>query len=312
MNNKPILEIKNLSKKYGNKIVVNNVSFQIFAGQIFGFLGANGAGKSTAIKMICGLTSITAGDVLIMGKSIKTSFESAVKNIGGVIETPSLYSYMSGYNNLKFFASLYPNIPKQKIWEVADIVGLSSRIKDKVSTYSLGMKQRLGIAQALLHSPKLLILDEPTNGLDANGIKEIRSLLKTLAKNTGIAILISSHILSEMENLCDTIAIINKGSIVEFKSMEEIKKSVQKDGANFIKVNAPNFAGQLIEENFKLKVGICNDKVLFSASDNDLSQIIIMLTQNRISIYGAGDVDYSLEDIFLNVLGKVNKDTAIA
>ena len=310
--NKIILDVQNLTKAYGNKEVVKNVNFQISSGQIFGFLGANGAGKSTVIKMICGLTNITKGKIFIMGKSITNSFESAIKNVGGVIETPNMYNYMSGYNNLKFFASLYNKIPKSKIMETAELVGLSSRIKDKVSTYSLGMKQRLGIAQALLHSPKLLILDEPTNGLDANGIKEMRMLLKTLAKKHGIAILISSHILSEMENLCDTVAIINKGEIIEFKSMEEIKLSVKKHGSTYIRVDAPNFAGQLIELHLNSKVAICNDKVLFSATDEQLAEIIILLTKNKISVYGAGDVDYSLEDIFLNVLSSVNSNTSIA
>lgn len=309
--NNVVLDVKNLTKVYGKRTVVNNVSFQIFPGQIFGFLGANGAGKSTVIKMICGLTSITNGHVFINGKSIKNSFESAIKNIGGVIETPNMYNYMSGYNNLKFFAGLYNGISKARIMEVAELVGLGGRIKDKVSTYSLGMKQRLGIAQALLHSPSLLILDEPTNGLDANGIKEMRTLLKRLSKQ-GIAILISSHILSEMENLCDTITIINKGEIVETKSMEDIKKSIKNNGSNFIKVNAPNFAGQLIQDHLKLKVAICNDKVLFSANDKQLSQIIMLLTSNKVAIYAAGDVDYSLEDVFLNVINKVNSSTSIA
>lgn len=312
MNDNIVLDVRNLTKKYGDRTVVSNVSFQIRTGQIFGFLGANGAGKSTTIKMICGLTSISGGDIYIMGKSVKNNFENAIANVGGVIETPTLYSYMSGLNNLKFFASLYSNISDDRILEVAELVGLSSRIKDKVSSYSLGMKQRLGIAQALLHNPRLLILDEPTNGLDANGIKEMRILLKKLAKNYGIAILISSHILSEMENLCDTIAIINKGVIIEFKTMDEIKHSIKKDGSTFIRVNAPNYAGQLIQDYLEEKVGICNDKVLFNANDQQLAEIIILLTKNKIAVYGAGDVDYSLEDVFLNVLGKVNNDTAIA
>lgn len=306
-----VLDIKNLTKKYGDKTVVKNVSFQICAGQIFGFLGANGAGKSTVIKMICGLTSITDGKVFIMGKSITNSFQSAISQVGAIIETPNMYNYMSGYNNLKFFASLYNNISKQRIMEVANLVGLGARIKDKVSTYSLGMKQRLGIAQALIHSPKLLILDEPTNGLDANGIKEMRLLLKSLAKTQNIAILISSHILSEMENICDTIAIINRGEIIEFKSMEEIKRSVTKYGDNFVRVDAPNFAGKLIEKFLNTKVALCNDKVLFNANDKQLSEIIMLLTKNKIAVYGVGDVDYSLEDVFLNILGKVNIDTAI-
>lgn len=306
------LQVRGLSKNYGSRRVVDNVSFAVEKGEIFGFLGANGAGKSTAIKMITGLTSITEGDVYIMGYSIKTHFEKAIKNLGGVIETPTLYSYMSGYNNLKYFASLYGNISKEKIMEVAGLVGLANRIHDKVSQYSLGMKQRLGIAQALLHDPKILILDEPTNGLDANGIKEIRVLLKNLAKNHGIAVLISSHILSEMENLCDKIAIIDKGKIIEYKTMAEIKRAITSGGSSYVKVNAVNFAGKLIEQRLGAKVNIAGDKVFFNANDIQIAEIIMLLTQNKISVYGAGEVDLSLEDVFLTIVNQNNTSTGIA
>jgi ABC-2 type transport system ATP-binding protein len=306
------LQVSNLCKDYGTRRVVDNVNLTVRQGEIFGFLGPNGAGKSTTIKMIAGLTSITSGEIYIMGQSIKNNFEKAISYLGGVIETPTLYSYMSGYNNLNYFASLYPNIPKQRIREVATLVGLQGRLKDKVSQYSLGMKQRLGIAQALLHNPKVLILDEPTNGLDANGIKEMRMLLKTLAKEHGIAILISSHILSEMENLCETVAIINKGQIVEQKSIEELKQKVFAGGTNFVRVNAVDFAGKLIQEHLGTKVAIAGDKVMFSADDKKLAEIIMLLTQNRIMVFGAGDVDFSLEDVFLNVIRQYNQSTSIA
>lgn len=306
------LQVSNLCKDYGTRRVVDNVNLTVRQGEIFGFLGPNGAGKSTTIKMIAGLTSITSGEIYIMGQSIKNNFEKAISYLGGVIETPTLYSYMSGYNNLNYFASLYPNIPKQRIREVATLVGLQGRLKDKVSQYSLGMKQRLGIAQALLHNPKVLILDEPTNGLDANGIKEMRMLLKTLAKEHGIAILISSHILSEMENLCETVAIINKGQIVEQKSIEELKQKVFAGGTNFVRVNAVDFAGKLIRKHLGTKVAIAGDKVMFSADDKKLAEIIMLLTQNRIMVFGAGDVDFSLEDVFLNVIRQYNQSTSIA
>jgi ABC-2 type transport system ATP-binding protein len=310
--NDVVLQTINLNKLYGDRHVVKNVNLTIHKGEIFGFLGPNGAGKSTTIKMIAGLTSISSGDVVICGKNLRLSFEKAIRNIGGVIETPTLYDYMSGYNNLKFFASLYPNISHRRIMEVASFVGLESRIKDKVSQYSLGMKQRLGIAQALLHSPKLLILDEPTNGLDANGIKEIRMLLKQLAHEQGIAILISSHILSEMENLCDMIAIINKGEVIEQKTLEEIKHKVRAGGSMYIRSNAVNFAGKLIQEYTKEKVAIANDKIMFNGSETALAEIIILLTKNKISVFAAGEVDFSLEDVFLNIIGQYNKSTSIS
>ena len=174
---KIVLEVKNLSKKYKNRLAVDNVSFEVFSGEIFGFLGPNGAGKSTTIKMLTGLATMTSGDVLINGYSIKTDFEDAIRYVGAIIESPDMYSYMSGYDNLRYFANLYKGISDKRIYEVARLVGLENRLKDKVKNYSMGMKQRLGIAQALLHNPKLLILDEPTNGLDPNGIQERRFFL---------------------------------------------------------------------------------------------------------------------------------------
>ena len=298
-----ILEVKNLTKIYGNRKAVDDISFQVSAGEVVGFLGANGAGKSTTMKMILGLTSISEGDVVICDNNVETHFEKAIENVGGLIETPYMYPYLSGYGNLKFYASLYHNIPKSKILEVASIVGLSKRLNDKVKNYSLGMKQRLGIAQALLHSPKLLVLDEPTNGLDANGIKEMKNLLKRLSKEQNTAILISSHILSSLESLCDRIAIIDNGRLLEIKSLKEIKERFSANGSTYVKVGSPNFAGKLIQDNFKIKVSICQNKVIFNCSETELAKIIVMLTKNRISIYSAGEVDYSLEDMFLNIVG---------
>ena len=152
-----VLRVKNLTKKFGSRIAVNNISFDIFEGEIFGFLGPNGAGKTTAIRMITGLAKPTEGNVLICGKSIKTHFEKAILNVGGIIENPEMYKNLSGLENLKYFAGLYRGVTRDRINEVVEIVGLTNRINDKVRTYSLGMKQRLGIAQALLHKPKLLI-----------------------------------------------------------------------------------------------------------------------------------------------------------
>ena len=300
---KPILSIRNLTKKYKERFAVNNISLDIYSGQIVGFLGANGAGKSTTIKMLTGLASITSGDAYIYGHSVKTDFEKAISYVGAMIEIPEFYPYLSGYNNLKFFAKLSGGIAPSRIDYVATLVGLKNRIKDKVSNYSLGMKQRLGVAQALLNNPKLLILDEPTNGLDANGIREFRMMLKDLATREHISIFISSHILSEMENLCDTIAIIDKGQIIEVKPLEEIKREC----------NAPNFAGKTIFDKFGIKCLIQGDKVFFNSKDSYmLSQAIVELTKKKILVYGAGNVDYSLEDVFINIVKEHNKTTSIS
>ncbi|HBB45025.1 MAG TPA: bacitracin ABC transporter ATP-binding protein, partial [Clostridiales bacterium] len=164
-----VLEVDNLTKVFKNRVAVDNVSFEIIKGEIFGLIGPNGAGKTTIIRMLTGLAEPTSGEIYIDGISLRKHFEKAIAKLGGIIETPELYSYMTGMENLKFFASLYPDITKEKIDEIVKLVGMEKRIYDKVRTYSLGMKQRIGIAQALLHDPKLLILDEPTNGLDPNG-----------------------------------------------------------------------------------------------------------------------------------------------
>lgn len=306
-----VLEIRNLTKKFGERVAVNNVSFSIQEGEIFGFLGANGAGKSTTIKMITGLTTITGGDAFVMGNSVKYKFEQAMEYVGTIVEIPEFYTYLTGYQNLKYFARLSNITDKNQIDKVVSIVGLSNRINEKVGKYSLGMKQRLGVAQALLNNPKLLILDEPTNGLDANGIREFRMLLKDLAHKEKIAIMISSHILGEMQNLCDTIGIIDNGVLLETNRMSQIKQEVAENGSQYIKCNAPNFAGKIIEEEYNLKVKICNNKVLFTTDENTIAKIIINLTKRNIAVYGAGEVDASLEDIFLTVVNEGKSSTGI-
>ena len=206
-----VLKCENLEKRVGKNILVENINFTINKGDVVGFIGANGAGKTTTIKLILGLIKLTKGKVLINGFDIKKDFIRAIEKVGAIVETPDLYMYLSGYDNLKITANNYKNISKDRIYEVAKIVGLENRIKDKVSTYSLGMRQRLGIAEAIINSPELLILDEPTNGLDIEGVIEVRNLIKDLSEKRDIAILISSHNLPEIENVCNRIIAIKNG-----------------------------------------------------------------------------------------------------
>ena len=301
---KIILRVKNLTKKYGNRTAVDNVSFDVFEGEIFGFLGPNGAGKTTTLKMITGLAKPTSGNVLICGYPLKTQYEKAIQNLGGVIETPAMYNNFSGLDNLKYFASLYKNVSITRINEVAKIVGLSDRIKDKVKTYSLGMKQRLGIAQALLHSPKLLILDEPTNGLDPTGIIEMRKFLKKIAIKEGIAILISSHNLAEMELMCDSIGIINNGILEKIRTIEQISRYNDTQQV-YLKVNFPNFAGKLIMANFNPeKISIIKNSLTVNIEHDKIPQITSILTNNGIDIYSISAVVKTLEDVFLDTINK--------
>ena len=220
-----VLEVSHLSKRIGHKEIIKDISFYIREGEIFGFLGPNGAGKTTTIRMMVDLIAMDSGSIKILGNDIKTNREKTLSNIGAVVENPELYSYLSGMENLRQIARIR-NIPQSKIDEVISLLGMESRIKDKLSKYSLGMKQRLGLAAALLSDPKLLILDEPTNGLDPNGIIEFRAILKKLSKERGMAVFVSSHILGEIQQLCDTVAFIEGGSITAIESLEKIKNSL--------------------------------------------------------------------------------------
>lgn len=220
-----ILEVSHLSKSIGKNKIINDLSFEVKPGEIFGFLGPNGSGKTTTIRMIVDLISMDQGSIKILGHDITKDREKALAPIGAVVENPELYGYLSGRENLNQIARIRA-IPQAKIDEVVDLVGLTGRIQDKMRKYSLGMKQRLGLAAALLSDPKLLILDEPTNGLDPNGIIEFRAILKRLAREKNMAVFVSSHILGEIQQLCDTVAFIEDGVITSLETLENIKKSV--------------------------------------------------------------------------------------
>ena len=219
-----VLVCENLRKQVKRKVIIDNISFSVDKGEVVGLIGPNGAGKTTIIKSILGLINLTEGKVTINGYDIKKDFVKAIEKVGAIVENPDSYMYLSGYDNLKITANNYKGITKSRIDEVTKIVGLENRIKDKVSTYSLGMRQRLGIAEAIINNPELLILDEPTNGLDVEGIIEIRNLIKDLS-HQGIAIIISSHNLTEIDNLCNRIIAIKNGKMIVDETIEEFKTS---------------------------------------------------------------------------------------
>ena len=221
--NKTVLKVEGLSKSFKKRRIVDNVSFEAKAGEILGFLGANGAGKTTTIRMITGLICADSGTVIIDGHNIKSNFEKAMDNVGVIVEIPFLYEYMTGMENIKLFAKLY-KASEEGVNEAIKVSGLKDRLNDKVKEYSLGMKQRIGLAVALMKQPKLLILDEPTNGLDPMGIKDLREFLKDLSHNKNISVVVSSHILMEMEQLCDRVVIISDGKVICTKTMDEINK----------------------------------------------------------------------------------------
>ncbi|WP_053366374.1 ABC transporter ATP-binding protein [Bacillus sp. FJAT-27245] len=209
------LEVKDLKKRIGKKEIIKGISFELHKGEVFGFLGPNGAGKTTTIRMLVGLIKPTSGTIYVCGYDLRKDFPEAMRHLGCIVENPELYPYLSGWDNLAHFARMLEGVSDARIWEVVRLVGLSERIHDKVKTYSLGMRQRLGIAQALLGSPSVLILDEPTNGLDPAGIREMREFIRFLAEKEGLSVLVSSHLLSEIQLLCDRVAIISKGRVIK-------------------------------------------------------------------------------------------------
>ncbi|MEX2460340.1 MAG: ABC transporter ATP-binding protein [Paenibacillaceae bacterium] len=208
-----VLSVQNIKKKIKDKWIIKGISFEVRAGEVFGFLGPNGSGKTTTIRMLVDLIKPTEGSISICGVSVSKRPDEALQYVGCIVENPELYAYLTGWENLEHFARMLPNVNEQRIHEVVAIVGMDQRIHDKVKTYSLGMRQRLGIAQALLGKPKLLILDEPTNGLDPQGIKEMRMFIRSLAKD-GLSVFVSSHLLSEIQLMCDRVAIISHGNVI--------------------------------------------------------------------------------------------------
>lgn len=299
-----VLELKNVTKKYGQRLAVNDISLTVNAGEIYGFIGPNGAGKTTMIRLIVGLAGITSGEIKICGHSVKKDFENAIRNVGGIIENPELYGYLTGMQNLELFAGLYKGITKDQIYKVIALVGLQNRIHDRVKKYSLGMRQRLGIAQSLLHNPKILILDEPTNGLDPAGIREIRDLLKTLAHEKGVAVFISSHILSEMQLLCDRAAIIDKGKFVkvlELTKTNEIKIKLKQIFA--IKTDNNKEAEKILNKSFNDIKAVINKKdniINIEANEDYIPKIIETLVKENIGIYMVKPIKQNLESMFLD------------
>ncbi len=307
----PVLSVQNLTKEYSGKKVVDGLSFSLLPGQIMAFVGPNGAGKSTTIRMITGLTPITDGSVRICGYSINKNFKLAIENVGAVVEMPQLYPYLSGYKNLKLFASLQKGISEERINNIIQLVGMENRIHDKFSTYSLGMKQRLGIAQALLNKPKLLILDEPTNGLDPNGIVEIRNILRILAQKEKIAIIISSHNLAELEQICDMIMLINGGKIIEYKSMQDLENLVAGENKVQLVCNYPNYAGMLLKQTYGIKCKVVGNSVYVPVKEKDLAAVITFLTNKKIKIYSIKKIHKSLEDLYFELLNNKRSSSSI-
>lgn len=294
-----VLKCENLHKSFRKKEILKSVSLEIGSGDILGFIGPNGAGKTTTIKLILGLQKIGSGKVIINGYDIQKDFEKAIAKVGSIIENPDLYMYMSGYDNLKLISNLYPNVDEKRINEVIKLVGLENRINDKVSKYSLGMRQRLGVAQAILHKPNLLILDEPTNGLDPEGIKDLRELLVKLSKEENMGILISSHNLAELESFCNKVSIIKNGVIVETSDLDTVKKEAS-EGNYIIEVDDARKARMVIGD---MSNAIDNNHIQVHSDRENIPSIIKKLVLQDVKIYGIKEDVISLEDAFFKKTG---------
>jgi len=294
----PTLVANHLTKVIGDRTIVDSVSFQLYPGEVFGFLGPNGAGKTTTIRMLVGLIKPTAGSATVCGFDIRRDFEKAMRHVGCIVETPDLYRFMTGRENLEHFARML-GAGAEEIERVAELVQLSHRLDQRVGTYSLGMRQRLGIAQALLGSPRLLILDEPANGLDPAGIREIRELLRELATERQMSVFVSSHLLGEIEMMCDRVAIIHHGRILRDGPVKELISSRQEME---FRVGDVERAAQIVQEKgFEFRAD--TDRLWISIDENDAPSLVAALTAGGIAVFHAHRRVETLEEMFLQATG---------
>jgi len=297
-----VARLQNVTKVIGKRTIIDRVSFEVRPGEVFGFLGPNGSGKTTTIRMIVGLMGLTDGDIYIGEHSIRKDFPKAIVQVGAIVENPEMYKFLTGYQNLLHYARMNPSITEERIQEVVDLVGLQGRIHDKVKKYSLGMRQRLGVAQAIMHRPRLLVLDEPTNGLDPAGIRELRDYLRRLAQDEGTAILVSSHLLSEMELMCDRVAILQKGQIIDVRSIrgETDDRGTTQDEVLF-EVDHPDAALGILAGQGEGR--IADGLLTLSADRKGIADLNRKLVEAGINVYGIRVKTKSLEDQFLEMTG---------
>lgn len=306
------LEVTNLTKRIKGRNIVDNVSFSVEKGEIFGLLGPNGAGKTTIIRMIVNLINRTNGKVVIDSHNVDNDFSKAMSSLGAIVENPEFYKYMSGYKNLKHYARMAKEpITEERFNEVIKLVGLENAIHQKVKTYSLGMRQRLGVAQALLHNPTLLILDEPTNGLDPQGIREFRDYLHLLASQ-GISVLVSSHLLSEMQLMCHRFAIIEKGKLILISKMDETVSEEEEVSVREVtfELESPEKAVDILR-NSDIKVeeiSIKERELVVKLAKETIPLVNKLFVENDVAVYGIYVVKATLEDRFLEITNQKREE----
>ena len=304
-NRKPVLEVLGLKKRIGLKTIVEDISFDMHEGEIIGLLGPNGSGKTTIMRMLVGLTKTTKGEVYCFEKPLGLGKVKMLKEVGAMIETPEFYNYMSGWSNLKQMARVCgKKVSRARMKELVEFVGLSKVIRKKVKTYSLGMRQRLGLAQALLNDPKILILDEPVNGLDPQGVQDFRNKLKEIAA-TGVSILISSHLLDEIEKVSDRVIVIEKGRIIADDKLDNLV--ADETIKTLISTYDVEKAEVLVRE-LGIRYELTKDGFIFeNISREDKARVITYLVTNNVELDSIRELTTSLEDRFLQITGGENK-----
>lgn len=294
-----ILTLEGVTKEIHGRKIIRGLNMQVNEGEVYGFLGPNGAGKTTTIRMIVGLIRASGGKITICGHDVSEEHSAAMKYVGCIVENPEVYSYMSGYKNLVHYARLagIPN-PKKRINEVVELVDLTNRIHDKVKRYSLGMRQRLGLAQALLAEPKLLILDEPTNGLDPAGIREFRDLMRKLA-NKGMSVFVSSHLLGEIQLMCDRVAILKDGVVIK----EQPVHSLLESGASYynVAIDQEKLAIDVLTREQKQVKVVGKGVIQVQADESEIKEIVKLLVFNNIGLTSLQRTQESLEELFLEL-----------
>lgn len=299
MTKQPVVRLDNITKVIGNKTIIDELSFELYPGEVVGFLGPNGAGKTTTIRMIVGLMAPTSGKIWIEEIDVEEEFEKAIRHVGAIVENPELYKYMSGYKNLVHYARMVDGVTEERIEEVIELVGLQSRIEQKVKTYSLGMRQRLGLAQALLHQPRLLILDEPTNGLDPAGIREFRDYLRHVADQEGVCVLVSSHLLSEIELMCDRTLIIQSGKLIGEKQIQVKQEKATEQQIVRFEVSPADKAISLLPASSRAVSGGFEVEMV----RDEIPHLVQKLVTNNIEVFSIEPRVKSLEDEFLEITG---------
>ena len=302
---KPVLEVLGLKKRIGLKTIVEDISFDMHEGEIIGLLGPNGSGKTTIMRMLVGLTKTTKGEIYCFEKPLGLGKVKMLKEVGAMIETPEFYNYMSGWSNLKQMARVCgKKVSRARMKELVEFVGLSKVIRKKVKTYSLGMRQRLGLAQALLNDPKILILDEPVNGLDPQGVQDFRNKLKEIAA-TGVSILISSHLLDEIEKVSDRVIVIEKGRIIADDKLDNL---VADETIKTLISTYDVEKAEILVRELGIRYELTKDGFIFeNISREDKARVITYLVTNNVELDSIRELTTSLEDRFLQITGGENK-----